>query len=686
MALAFAMLLIAPLQGSALSVNPVQKTLQLLTDLASKITAEKDEAAKVFEELTKYCHHESKNFKYEIKTSSEEISDLKAKIEKDTADAAAAEAKISALSSQITKAEEDLKAATGVRETEAADFAKADVELKETINTIERAIGILRSHASMLQSSQVQGLKDALSVMVQASAISAADANKLSAFVQTSSNADDSDVGAPDPTAYAGHSVGIVEALGDLLEKAQGQLSDATQQETEARHNYAMVKQSLEDEIKYSGQDMDKAKAALAASSEAKAVAERDLGMTEKDLKADEEGLESLENDCAAKTEDYNTATASREGELKAIAAAKEVISTKASGAEGLTYDFHQTAAVALLQEGSSAAAKKTAVAEMDDPNFKAVHFVRSLARQQKSQVLALLASRMDSAVQAGSSSGADVFAKVKGLIVDMIERLEKEANADATHKAYCDKELSESNAKKDEKTAEVEKLTTKIDTMSAQSSKLKEEVAELQKELAELATSMAEAEKIRQDEHAAFVKNKPEMEQGIEAVKLALKVLREYYAEESPTAAVGAGEGIIGLLEVVESDFSKNLAEIVAAEEAAATAYDKFKKESEIIKVTKEQDVKYKTKEATDLDKSISETSTDLQGVQAELDAVLQYLSKLEEQCVAKPETYEERVAKRAAEISGLKEALSILENETALVQKSSVRHSLRSVHIHVQ
>eukprot|EP00971_Amphidinium_carterae_P037416 735777-Amphidinium_carterae.1 len=144
-----------------------------------------------------------------------------------------------------------------------------------------------------------------------------------------------------------------------------------------------------------------------------------------------------------------------------------------------------------------------------------------------------------------------------------MIERLEKEASADATKKAYCDKETSESTAKKDEKTAEVEKLTTEIDTMSAKSAKLKQEVAELEKELADLAAAMTEADKLRQEEHAQYIKDKPEMEQGIEAVKYALKVLRDYYAEESTTAAKGAGEGVIGLLEVVESDFSKNLAEI---------------------------------------------------------------------------------------------------------------------------
>jgi len=670
-----------------MAMNPVQKAIELLDNLATKITKEMDEAEKAFEEFSKFCTHESREFKFEIKTSKEEIEALNAKIAKDSADADAAEAKISQLSAAISKADGDLKAATGVRETEAADFAKEDAELKETIDMLERAIAVLRTHTALIQSdsSSSRTVVDALSALVQASAFDAADAKKLTALVQTSS--DESDVGAPDATVYAGHSKGIVEVLEDLLSKAQTQLSDALQAETEARHNFEMLKQALTDEMKYDGQEMDKTKAALAASNEGKATAEKDLSMTEADLKADSDGLASLEADCMAKAEDHKTATASREGELKAIAIAKEAMSSKTGGAEQIVYEFDQTSPASFLQlERAMTAAKKSRKAQtaMPDPNFEAVHFVRKLAREQRSEALSLLASRMDSAVQAGATVGADPFVKVRGLITDMIARLEKEASADASHKAYCDKELKESTEKKEEKTAEVEKLTTKIDSMSAESAKLKEEVAELQKELADLTAAMAEADKMRQEAHAQYLIDKPEMEQGIEAVKVALKALREYYAEDSTTAAKGTGENIIGLLEVVESDFSKSLAEIEASEEAAALAYVKSKKENEIIKVTKEKDVEYKTKEAAGLDKSIAETTTDLQGVQAELDAVLEYLSKLEEQCVAKPETYAERKARRAAEITGLKEALSILESETALVQKSSSRRFLRSVHVH--
>merc|ERR1711953_1114640 len=106
-------------------------------------------------------------------------------------------------------------------------------------------------------------------------------------------------------------------------------------------------------------------------------------------------------------------------------------------------------------------------------------------------------------------------------------------------------------------------------------------------------------------------------MEQGIEGVKLALQVLTDYYGSggKAHAYAEGAGEGIIGLLEVVESDFTKGLAEMTATEESAAAEYDKETKENKITKTTKEQDVKYKTKESKALDKAIAEASSDRAG-----------------------------------------------------------------------
>merc|ERR1712209_287106 len=139
---------------------------------------------------------------------------------------------------------------------------------------------------------------------------------------------------------------------------------------------------------------------------------------------------------------------------------------------------------------------------------------------------------------------------------------------------------------------------------------------------------------------------------------------------------AGGAGGSIIDILEVVESDFATNLAKEEAEEADAQSEYEKVSQENAVTKTLKDQDVKYKTQEAASQDATVAEYSSDRETANAELSAVLEYYSKIKERCIAKPETYGERQRRREAEISGLKEALSILEDETAFVQRK--RHGV--------
>merc|ERR1719213_1535583 len=124
----------------------------------------------------------------------------------------------------------------------------------------------------------------------------------------------------------------------------------------------------------------------------------------------------------------------------------------------------------------------------------------------------------------------------------------------------------------------------------------------------------------------------------------------------------------------------------MISTEEAAAAAYDKQSKENQITKTAKDQDVRYKQKESSDLDKSVEEANTDRANVQTELDAVNEYLDSLHKQCDEKVEPYEETKRRREAEIAGLKEALSILEGRAVLLQRGAAqRTALRGVARHV-
>merc|ERR1719433_2319160 len=453
------------------ALAPIGKVLQMLSELQAKIIGEGENAHKVFSEFAEWCEDRSKDLHFAIDTGKSEVASLKATIAEEVALTGALNAKVEKLSGEIATDEADLKAATEIRAIENAAFVAEERELSEVVDTLNRAIAILKREMAksgtqiLMQLKNANSVVQALSVIVQASMLSSADGQRLTALVQSSQGSQDGDedVGEPDAAVYKGHSADIIYTLEDLLAKADDQLATARKTETANLHNFQMLKQSLEDEIKFGNADMAEAKKGLAESAEKQAVANGDLTVTSKDLAADMSTLADLHQNCLTKAQDYEAATKSRDEELKALAEAKKAIAENTGGADSIAYGLNQ---VSFLQSARS---------QQLFTDTDVARFVRNLARNQHSSALALLASRIASAMRSSTGTGDDPFAKVKGLIADMIAKLEAEAEADATHKAYCDKELAETNVKKADKEAEIEKLSTKIDQMSARSAQLKQ-------------------------------------------------------------------------------------------------------------------------------------------------------------------------------------------------------------------
>merc|ERR1719324_1846667 len=624
---------------------------------------------------------------------------LEATIAKTTDDAGSSASKIEDLAAAISADSSELKEATTVREKEAADFAASEAELVESVSMLGRAITIIEREMSknpalvqQVQSGDMGKLLKSLSAVVDAAAFSISDRDHLMALVQDKQGSDDEDdLGAPSVSAYKSHSSNIVDVLDDLKEKAEEELADLRKAEASTKHNYQMLKQSLEDQIAADTKDMDEEKAAKAAADETKATAVGDLEETTKYLANSKEVLETTGTTCMTVAADHEATMKGRQEELTAIATAKKILTETSSGAVGQTYSFLQS-----VQMSGSSLHSRTDLA-----NAEIINLVKKLAREQHSAALAQLASRISAVIKYGASSGEDPFVKIRGLIADMITKLEKEAQSEASEKAYCDEEMAKTEAKKEELNYEISKLTAKLDKAAAKSASLKDSVKTLQKELAELAKSTAEMDKIRREENAAYTQAKEDLSLGLSGVRKALSVLRDYYGSASASASMlqngmdleavmqqpampvkhskasGAGGSIVDILEVVESDFAKNLAAEETQEADAAAEYEKQTQENKITKTLKEQDVKYQTAEFKSLDKTVSELSSDRETTNTELSAVLEYDGKLKERCIAKPETYEERKRRREAEISGLKEALSILNGEALVQRKKRGYHS---------
>merc|ERR1719265_2371668 len=620
------------------------------------IMKEGEAEEKAYKEFFAWCDDAAKNKAFEVKTATAKKEKLTATIAKAKSDIEDADEVIAKMVADIAQDEKDLEDATVIRNKENADFKAAEAELMEGIDMLERAIGIIEREMKgsalvqqPLDTSNIQALLKGVGAVLDAAAFSGDNKQKLLGLIQNMQGDEDSDaeLGAPDPAVYKSKSGGIVDTLTSMKDDAEGELSEARKAEANSQHNYDMLKQGLTDEIAAAEHEKKEAEDAKAEAAGIQATSEGELAVTEKDLADAQKALKTVGSDCMEKATDHSVSTQGRADELKALATAKKIIQQSTSGAEAQSYSFFQVSVTSQLQTGA------------DLRNFEVVNVLKRLAEQQHSAALAQLASRVATTIRYGQASGDDPFAKVKGLIEDMIAQLMKEAEAEASHKAYCDEEMSKTKAKKDELTADIEKLTSKIDVASARSADLKEEVKELQKELAELAETQAEMDKVREDTHAAFVTAKADLEEGLEGIRGALSVLREYYQADAellqqsggfgafmqqpapPTSthskASGAGGGIISMLEVIESDFAKNLAQEEEEEAAAQSAYDKLTQENKVTKTLKEQDVKYKTKEFTSLDKEVAELSGDRDGAQTELDAVLEYYEKIKDQCIAK-------------------------------------------------
>jgi len=680
-----------PARAAADGQNPLGKVLELLDSLYAKVASEGDAEQKAFVEYTSWCDDAASTKRNEITTGESKKGDLEASIGKLASDIATSDSTIEKLAASIATQTKDLADATAIREKEAGEFATNEAELADSIDTLGRAISIISKEMSknpaafaQVDTSSFEGLMKGLAAVMEAASFNSASKQKLTALVQAGQAADSEEdpTGAPSATVYKTHSTEILDVLEDLKEKAEEDLAALRKAESNAKQNYAMLKQSLDDANTNDSKDMADEKAAKSAAEEEKAADTKDLEMTVKALADANAALESIKTDCMTVAADHEASVAGRNAELKAIAEAVKILKDTSSGAVEQSYSFVQ------LSTGIQTS--------VDLKKAEVVNVVQQLAKKFHSSALAQLASRIQAVVRLGSAAGEDPFVKVKGLIQDLIAKLESEASAAAEEKAYCDDQMAKTEEKKSELEEDMAALTAKIDKAAATSAMLKAEVKELQAELAALAQLQAEMDKIRSAENAAYLQAKADLTLGLKGVRDALSVLRAYYGGAasmlqggadaaqpakpvSHSMASGAGGSIIGILEVVESDFAKNLATEEAEEDDAQAVYDRTTQENKVTKTMKEQDVVYKVKEFKSLDKSVADMTSDRAGKDTQLKAVLEYYAQVKDRCIAKPESYEERKARRESEIAGLRQALSILESETALVQLRSRKRAAR-------
>lgn len=688
-------------------VSPLAKVYELIHNLHESIIADGEKEQQAYKKLYDYCGHSSNNLQFEIETATNLKDKLSAKISKLSSDIEVGETEIGEHVSSISKDEGELKEATAIRDKEHEEFKIGEKELITTVDTLERALSTLEKELSkgksfaQIDTSSLMTVVQTLSVLGDAAAMDSESMDTLTSLIQA--HDEDGDIGAPSAAAYKKQSGSIMDVLEDMRDKAEHQLAEIRKDESNKKNSFELLRQGLQDEVKATEKEKATTQSESAVDAEEKASAESNLAIAKKELASSQKKKEELLSSCQVSAADHQANVAAREQELKVIEQAKKVLkeSTGGSGGEEESEDSflqmrsHSTSSMKLQMRIASSAV---------------IAMVQELAKTHHSASLAQLASRISTEFRyASKRRSSDPFKKVRDLIVGMIKHLEKSQAADATEKAYCDEEMSKTKAKHEELQDSLEKLAAKIGMAASKSAALKEECTELSGELASLAKEQANMDAIRREDTAAHAAAKKDLEQGLGGVRKALSVLRDFYGNEDKGESLlqdadedqdsgrdemsslmqqgrqpappqkfekqsGAGQGIIGILEVCESDLAKNLATEDAEESDAQANYEKATQRNKITKAEKEQDLKFQTKEFKSLDKSISEMESDKTTVVEEFSAVSDYWTKVKERCVAKPVSYDELKARRDAEVQGLREALASLEN-VALTQISKHR-----------
>merc|ERR1719473_1291544 len=279
-----------------------------------------------------------------------------------------------------------------------------------------------------------------------------------------------------------------------------------------------------------------------------------------------------------------------------------------------------------------------------------------------------------------------DPFTKVKKMIKDMITKLMEEANAEAEHKGWCDTELTTNQQTRDQKSDEVDKLSAEIEQLTATSSKLSDDITELSQGIATIDNAVAEATADREAEKAKNTETIADSKAASAAVSQATAVLKDFYSSAAGATALvqqkgpaedapetfskpyqgnqDAASGVMGMLEVIASDFARLESETTSEEGEAEDVFFKYSSDSNTNKAVKEADVKHKTTKKQETESALSEAKKDLAATHEELAAAMDYFEKLKPSCVDSGISYEDRVAQRKKEIESLQEALKILSD----------------------
>jgi len=705
---------LAVLFTTAQAVTPIEKVIKLLEDLKADVESEGKAEAASYEKFACFCKDTTGSKSKSIEEGQDKIDTTTADIGKKTA---TRKEKISDLGKEQDKLEEtnkELAAETEQYQKDKAAYDEENADLTKAVNSAKRAHKALSGSkgASFLDLGTKSDIRICLDLADAMGMVQAPKREAVTSFLQVD----------PNDAAYKFHSDKILGIIADLQKDFQDQKDKVNDEWQKTDKAYKAAKSDLEGkidtcekEIKKLNGEIDKLKADIAKLNE-------DLVLAESTLQDDSQYLKDLTARCEEKANAWDQRSSLRHDEVEALKKATETLKKGAADADEVNKralllakkPAAPVAKVAPVKAEAKAAVKapvklavkapvkaaakapvKAAEKAQVKPSFLQVG-AKSRTQKAQDRTVAFLqheSIRLDSTMlqSVADQIRADPFVKIKKLIQGLIERLLTESKQEATKKGFCDTELGKSYSDRDSRLQESNKLDSDLAELTAHKDALELEISELTDDLKKLRDDLKKATDLRKDEKAENESTIQKAQDGAKAVGEALTILADFYKSAAKASLLqvsasaspvdeddpGAGfdspyrggqsssKGILGLLEVIKSDYERTHRKTEAAEKKALEEFVLFERSSksdigskDTKKALDEQDLE-STKSAIDQGMKDFQTTFKL------LDAALKNIEDLRPTCIDTGMSYKERVAKREEEIKALGEALCKLDPE---------------------
>jgi len=674
-------LLAASAVAEVVSVSPVEKVITLLEDMKSECAKEGSAEAKTYDTFACFCKDTTVTKSTSVTEGQDNIESLSATISEKTA---TREEKATEIQTRKQKQEQLAKTLedTKVRlSKERAEYEETAADLSKAVSSLENAIQAMDKSKPSLLLVKAE-VKKSLEMAQILGLVKASKIKAVATFLQSKADPDDPD--------YKYHSQGIIEVMSDLLKDFNAEKKNLDEEWAKTKKAETDLIIDLGGQMTENLNSIGTLKGDVETLGTDIAKAREDLVNAESLMKDDQLYLKDLTERCEQRAGAFDQRSAMRADEIKALSQALELLKGKVKDSDEAANER------AFVQKAQRQHKPVSLAAGQKVASFLQVNLLQRARGQtlsveaRKDKVLALLSqesNRLSSSILSALAAkmAADPFVKVKKLIQELIERLIAESTSEATKKGFCDLELSKAEKNRNHRWQDVKRLSADLSSLEAKQDSLQEEISELSKSLKQLNAALEKADTLRGESKKENLQTLKDAKEGLSAISEALLVLKVFYKnaaketfflqaspvdEDDPGAASGAykgkqdsAKGVIGLLEVIVSDFERTLKNTRAQEEREAAEFVEFDRTSKADIGGKETKTELDEQDLATTKTTLKEKMKDLQSNMDLVDQAAKELEDLKPMCIDTGMSYEERVEKREEEIKALKNALCILD-----------------------